>query len=419
MQVLITAIGSSGDILPYLPIGRELIRRGHQVAMLANPYFEKAVRTAGLGFRRLGRTEDLLRDFRRIGRVGSIGSPLRFAEWVIGQVPLTVQEVRSAIHDLRPDVIVRHKTHVGVQWTCREARIQCVVGAVAPAAWLSLHDRAESIPLPRAFSRLGFIMARQVLRGFLEIPWERRLTRLRSRLGFRPGKRLLWDELTGGDCQLGIWSRSFRPPMPDDPKPAVITGFSFQDPPQDARDELESFLDRGDPPIIFTLGASGVHARLAERFHACAVETCRRLGRRGVILTGNQGKTGGHIHDSILVLAYAPHARVFSRASLVVCHAGIGTMAEALRAGLPMVTVPLLFDQPDAAWRARRLGVAEVVPPSRLTPARLVRATRRALEDSTLRRRAAEIRAIMRTENGPVAAADAIERIGETDDRRT
>ncbi len=63
----------------------------------------------------------------------------------------------------------------------------------------------------------------------------------------------------------------------------------------------------------------------------------------------------------MLSVPYAPHQLVFERASAIVHQGGVGTTAQAMRSGRPMLVVPFAHDQYDNAERMRKLGVAETL----------------------------------------------------------
>jgi len=111
----------------------------------------------------------------------------------------------------------------------------------------------------------------------------------------------------------------------------------------------------------------------------------------------------------MIEVRYSPHSLVFPRAAAIVHQGGIGTTAQALRSGRPMLVVPFAFDQFDNAERARRLGTAEVLYRSRYNARRAERLLRRLLEDSSYSHAAASIGEKVRAETGCIAAADAIE----------
>jgi len=111
----------------------------------------------------------------------------------------------------------------------------------------------------------------------------------------------------------------------------------------------------------------------------------------------------------VAVFEYAPYAALFPRAAAVVHQGGIGTTAEAMRAGRPMLVMPYAHDQPDNAARVCRLGVARVIPRHRFTAARATAELQTLLADPAYARRAAEVGERVRKEDGVGAACDALE----------
>ncbi|MFO0094357.1 MAG: nucleotide disphospho-sugar-binding domain-containing protein, partial [Gemmatimonadaceae bacterium] len=96
-----------------------------------------------------------------------------------------------------------------------------------------------------------------------------------------------------------------------------------------------------------------------------------------------------------------------------------GTLGTAVRAGVPQLAVPFANDQPDNADRLQRLGVAEVLYPSRYRAWRVARALRTLLEEPAYTRRARELAGVVATERGAEAACDAIEGILDRVTRNT
>ena len=199
--------------------------------------------------------------------------------------------------------------------------------------------------------------------------------------------------------------------QPDWPANTVVTGLCRYD--RDERGEgmpqaLAEFLAAGDPPIVFTLGSSGVFD--AGGFYHAAADAVTALGRRAVLLVGPQPEIiASTLPPNCIAIDYAPHSELFPRAAANVHHGGIGTTGQALEAGRPMVVVPFSHDQPDNAARCERLGVARVVPRRSVSAARLASALRALLDDRGVATRAAEIGAAVCREDGARTAADAIE----------
>jgi len=115
----------------------------------------------------------------------------------------------------------------------------------------------------------------------------------------------------------------------------------------------------------------------------------------------------------VCIANYAPYSRLFPRASVIIHQGGVGTTAQALNSGKPMLVMPYSHDQPDNARRVRRLGVARVIRRRKYTAETAARKITQLLENGALRQRAAEIGAQLRTENGLKAACDALEALGK------
>jgi UDP:flavonoid glycosyltransferase YjiC (YdhE family) len=198
--------------------------------------------------------------------------------------------------------------------------------------------------------------------------------------------------------------------MPDDPANARLTGFVWYDRHQEqehAPEEVERFLSAGDPPIIFTLGSTAVH--VAGPFYEAAAGACRKLGRRGLLLTGRPEYAPHELPPGVAAFTYAPYSAVLHRGCATVHHGGVGTTAQAMRAGRPTVIVPFAHDQFDNAARTRRLGVSATVARTKLSAATLAEALGGQLGDPTCASRAAELGRRVAAEHGAETAAEALE----------
>ena len=216
---------------------------------------------------------------------------------------------------------------------------------------------------------------------------------------------------------LALFSRVLGEPQPDWPPNAVLTGHIFHDAPHGTSlaPELEAFLQAGPPPIVFTLGfVGGAHC---ETFLAGEHRAARQLGARAVLLVGPdpspslrstlRAATGA---SDIMAIERAPHSLLFPRASIVVQQCGVGTLAQSLRSGRPMLAVPYSHDQPDNAWRARKLGMSRTIYPVRYRAGRVASALDTLLQEQRYASAASRVAAVVRAENGVRAACDAVER---------
>jgi len=165
--------------------------------------------------------------------------------------------------------------------------------------------------------------------------------------------------------------------------------------------ELVNFLADGPPPVFVGFGSS------AHIDPAFILEATRRAGVRTVV----QGAEGG-LGDDAIAVGSVPHEWLFPRMAAVVHHAGAGTTAAGLRAGVPTVGVPVYTDQPLWASRIAALGAGPApIPYKKLAPERLGDAIKEAVSTPSYALRAAELGAAIAKEDGTVTVVDALRNI--------
>jgi UDP:flavonoid glycosyltransferase YjiC (YdhE family) len=240
--------------------------------------------------------------------------------------------------------------------------------------------------------------------------WSEPVRALRRELGLPPGRDPIFEGQHSPRGVLGLFSREFGAPQPDWPPATRVCGFLFRDSDFGGRGmdpALERFLAAGPPPVVFTLGSSAVLA--ADGFYRDASEAARALGARAVLVAGPGAAAMGDLPPGQVAVPSAPYHRLFPAAAAVVHSGGIGTIAQALRAGRPQVVVPFAHDQFDNADRVARLGLGRRLLRRRVSAAGLAAALRPLLADAALRARAEEVGRRVSAEDGPGAACAAVE----------
>jgi rhamnosyltransferase subunit B len=145
---------------------------------------------------------------------------------------------------------------------------------------------------------------------------------------------------------------------------------------------LEEFLAAGPPPVVFTLGSAAVLA--AGRFYEFSAQGGHPAGdSRGAAdwedpRNRPRQELPRHLRGGVCALT----RRCFRERRMVVHQGGVGTTAQCLRAGKPMLIMPYSHDQPDNARRMRRLKVARVIQRAHYTPLRVARKLKAMLEAS-------------------------------------
>lgn len=420
MRFAIVTTGSHGDVHPFIALALALKFRGHECVLFCNPYFESVVTRAGVTFEPMGAMLDL-RDIKTFPKLMHplLGPSVVVNELLVPNAHASLDELGPKLEAFAPAMVVHHHICVGVPWVTDALRIPRASVALAPMLWFSRGDDFVAPGWggedPPAWVRSVRRWAQRSGRGgMLRWMFDRPLNRMRRERGLSDERNVYLYSTRDSALALGLWSPAFRPAIATDPKPSQVCGFSWFDanPAQHTgQTELDEFLGaceaKGTPPILFSLGTAAVH--VAGRFYDIAAQTCRTLGRPGVLLVGNSDARPAGLADDVRVFDYVPFSKIMPRCAATVHHGGIGTTAQGLRAGRPTVIVPHSHDQFDNAARAFRLGVSLTVRRSRLTVARLAAALRRVLDEPAFAARARELGPQVGEADGAAVAAEAIE----------
>lgn len=374
VEVLMFAPGSGGDVYPNIAIGKALGERGHNVLFVASSAFEAAVEAAGLEFLGSGTVGEDQRtiDDPNLWRFGR-GFRVLF-ERMLEAMPGTYRLIEKRRVPGRT-VVVAPFAALGARIAAEKLDVPLATVHLQPVLLRSLNVQPGVVvpsglrPVLRPARRiLTFALDRWVFDPVL-LP---RLNGFRAELGLPPVERVLKDWIHSPEMVIGLFPEWFAAPQPDWPPNTHLTGFPLihLDDGRETPSDVEDFLSKGDPPIVFTLGTA---MRFAKRFFEVSVEVCLRTGRRGVLLTQFSEQVPAPLPPGVRHFQYVPFDRLLSRSAAVVHHGGIGTAAHALAAGIPQLLTPLNFDQPDNAARLRHLGVADSIPLRRYEAKRVSR----------------------------------------------
>lgn len=273
------------------------------------------------------------------------------------------------------------------------------------------------LPFLAKLRGLGTIANRGIIQlsKVISKSWAEPIHQLRHELSLPPltGNPFI-DDKYSPYLVLAMFSSVFAKPQPDWAANTVITGFAFYDGSESGAkltSELDQFLDAGEPPIVFTLGSAAVMA--PGRFYEESIQAAKQLNRRAVLLIGKNAPPTS-LSEDIIAVSYAPYSQIFHRACAIVHQGGIGTTAQALRAGRPTLIMPYSHDQPDNAARVQRLGTSRTIPRKHYSASRVAKELRKLLENPSHAAKATEIGRIIQAENGVGVACDAIEKqLGE------
>jgi UDP:flavonoid glycosyltransferase YjiC (YdhE family) len=419
VRIVLSNIGTYGDVHPLIAIALELKRRGHTVVMALPAVYGPKIKPLGLEFHPVRPDIDptntalaaMIYDVKR-------GTERGLRDFLFPVLRQTYQDLAdAATKPVRADLLLLGELNYAGPIVAEVTGIPWASYVLAPLSFFSAFDPPVLPPYPRLARAdrtpgMGRVMRR--LARITTRHWSEPIYELRNDLGLSRGANPLFDAKHSPYLVLALFSRVLGCEQKDWPENTRITGFCYYDSDSgNAKlpEHLEKFLDAGPPPVVFTLGSAAVLA--AGRFFEHSARAAIKLGVRAVLLIGSDQRNRPHqaLPDSICVAEYAPYSKIFPRASVVVHQGGVGTTANCLQAGRPMLIMPYSHDQPDNARRMRRLKVARIIKRADYTPLRVARKLSILLEERKYARRAEAVARRLSHEDGTKNACDALEEL--------
>ena len=420
MRIVLSNIGTFGDINPLIAIALELKRRGHRPVMALPAVYEPKIRPLGLEFHAVRPDIDpsntilaeMVYDVKK-------GTERGLRDFLFPALRETYADLLdAATKPERADLLLLGELNYAGPLVAEMTGIPWASYVLAPLSFFSAFD-PPVLPMYPRLARAdktvpGMGRAIRRLARFVSRKWPQPIYDLRAELGLAKGANPLFDAKHSPYLVLALFSRVLGVEQKDWPENTRITGFCYYD--SDAGNDelpanLKEFLAAGPAPVVFTLGSAAVLA--AGRFYEFSAKAAMRLGVRAVLLIGTDERNRPRqaLPESICVAEYAPFSALFPQAALVVHQGGVGTTAQCLRASKPMLIMPYSHDQPDNGRRMRRLKVARVIQRGNYLPVRVARKLKAMLEEPLFARRAKLVAQRLEREDGVLSACDALEEL--------
>ncbi|WP_210272665.1 glycosyltransferase [Chthonobacter rhizosphaerae] len=388
-------------------IAEALVARGHRATLVHRPDVRGFVGSPALGFAPVGeRTHppgSLAAVIARAARPGGPFGIRRVVADMVDATDLLCREAPAVLSGLGVDAVVTDQMEAAGGLVAEHLGVPFVSVACALPV-----NREPAVPLPVLSwpydpSERGLARNRggEWVSGFLMKPHEDAVAAWAERLGVRPRRRL--DEGLSPLADVVQLVRRFDFPRTRLPPHVHYVG-PFRRPGDDHRDL--PFESSGRPLVFCSLGTlQGGRARLLRT----AAKAARSLGAE--VLVAHCGLLSDREAARIPadhVVAFAPQRAVIARAAVIVTHGGLNTVMDALSFGVPMLVLPIAFDQPGMAARVRHAGVGLVADHRLLTASRTARALHRLLSEDGFRSRARAFADDVATAGGAERAADII-----------
>jgi vancomycin aglycone glucosyltransferase len=372
MRVLLSTIGSRGDVQPLVALASELRALGQEVRLCVPPDFREWIE--GLGMPVIPNGPDV-RGTGKASAAAAQPTPDEQRQIIEGWVATQFQTIEAAAAGC--DLIVGATAlQMAAPSIAERMGIPYVFAAYCPAVLPSPHHPPPVLTLlgdrPAAAAADYSELWLQDARRWNE-HWSPLLNSHRASLGLEPVADVRGHILTdrpwlAADPTVGPWPNTAD-------EHVVQTGAWILPDERPLSSELETFLDRGEPPIYFGFGSN----RAPENLNQLMVHSARALGRRAIVSRGWADLSLLDDQPDCLAIGEVNQQTLFKRVAAVVHHGGAGTTTAAARAGAAQVIIPQLYDQYYWAQRVAELGIGTGHPPVAPTTASLTSALERAL----------------------------------------
>ncbi|WP_420643396.1 glycosyltransferase [Candidatus Leptofilum sp.] len=415
MRIVIIALGSRGDVQPYVALGKGLLAAGHEVRLMTHDAFEPLVTAHGLEFWIARGNVQAVAESDEMQALLEKGNFLAINAY-------TAKAAQKAALEWAEDGLV----------ACEGADL-IIAGLGGFFMGLSLAEKLN-LPVVQAYY-VPFTPTSAFAGALLPRPVPSWL----NRLSHHVTRQIMWQGSRKADNlarqqQLGVANAPFFGPFhakqsrglpilygfspaviappADWPPEAQVTGYWFLEaeerwtPPP----ALVDFLADGPPPVY--VGFGSMTNRKPEETAALVTAALAKTGQRAVLMSGWGGLQATDLPETIFMLEAAPHAWLFPRMAAVVHHGGAGTTAAGLRAAVPSIIIPFFADQPFWGNRVAQLGVGpQPIPRKQLTVDRLAAAIETAVTDQPMRQRAADLGRKIQAEDGIAQAVAIVQKL--------
>lgn len=401
-----------GHLHPQAALGRELQSRGHRVSVLQISDLELKVRSEGLEFCAIGASlyqpGTLATTFQQLAQLSEIAALQYSVEFCRQIAEIICQDAPKVIAAAGIEALIVDQLEPVGETIAESLNLPFVCVSCGQA----IHRRADVPPFftpwlyrdtwwARMRNQVAYTILDQSCRPILQVINQYR----------RQHNLPAYRHIYASNAQLAHISQQpaiFEFPCPDLPPHLHYVGPLRNRSPQTVPFPFERLT--GQPLIYASLGS--VQNTKHDVF-GCIAAACEDLEVQLVITHG-----GGMSPDAVqalpgqpLVVEYAPQREVIAKASLTITHGGMNTVMDSLSYGVPLVAIPITFEQPGNSARIRQTGTGEVIPVSKLQVAQLRSRIQHVLTHPSYRQNAQKMQHAIAAAGGVQRAADIIEQV--------
>jgi sterol 3beta-glucosyltransferase len=347
MKIALTTIGSRGDIQPYIALGLELQRNGHSVTILTHPWAKEIVNYYGLSHTSVGDDVDINYSAKQfVENSSNMLKGFRFAlNFIFENLRNCHKDYLSALKNY--DLIIGHGIVGEV-----EAEIlgkPFITVSIAPMGLPKEYWKSRNF-----LKELSVFLSDKIMGAIFSKPYKR----FRRDICAPPLRSK--DKNKGTYLALIPMPWFLQKPNPNWKDSTEITGFFFAETPNDytPSDDLLNFIKKGDKPSLVTFGSMFHSHEQTNHLYRIICDALIKSKSKAILIMPDLEEEETAIPENIFLAKQIPYSWLLNQVVLVVHHFGFGTTAEVLKAGLPSIPIPHIFDQKTRAAAIHKLGYA-------------------------------------------------------------
>jgi zeaxanthin glucosyltransferase len=403
-----------GHLNPMTALGRKLQSRGHEVAVIGVPDVEPLARAADLTF------VPFCEEEYPVGSIAKLYAPISKLHGL--------EAARQSVRDKNAGLFTAASREL--PWKLTQTGIEALIIDVIHT-YLELVPLSMGMPYAQVSTGLPLDLSGSTPPFFFSWPHETTITaRDRNREGLKAageifaaivplaksyaekvGLRIDWNDPAATISKLAVITQTPREfDFPGIPWPSHFHyAGPFHD--DDGREAIPFPWEKLDgKPLVYA--SMGTLVNGSENIYRTMLLALRSLPEIQVVLSIGRNikpETLGTLPKNVIVVRTAPQIQLLKRASLCITHAGLNTALEALANGVPMVAIPIGYDQPGVAARIAYHGVGEFLDIEHLSVERVRQLIEQVLENPQYRKRARKFQTAIARTRGLDLAAELIE----------
>jgi zeaxanthin glucosyltransferase len=408
----------TGHLNPLSALAREIQSKGHRVTFLQISDLESQVRSQGINFYPIGETiyrrGAMAETFANLGKLSAIKALQYSLDFCVQMVEMVCQDAPSAIAAIGIEALIVDRLEPVGETVAEYLQLPFVCVASGQA----IHRRTDVPPFFTAW-RYNNAQWAQIRNRIAYFGLDRGCKPILQTINHYRNRWNLPDYPYIYAPHPKATHIFQQPPAFEFPLSDLPNNYHYVGPLRNAQPRSRPFpyeklhqlkqhcLETGQALVYASLGSV---QNTKENVFRCIAAACASLNVQLIIAHGGgmSAQTARSLPGSPFVVEYAPQPEILSYVDLAITHAGMNTTLDALSYGVPLVAIPITFEQPGTAARIRATGVGEIVALNKLNIPKLRSAIARVLTEKTYRKNAQRIQQSIQQAGGVKRAADLV-----------